>query len=230
MKPRPISFETEVNPYALGSVIANFGNTKVHITVNIEESVPRFIKQNNLKHGWLSAEYSMLPGATHERGKRDRKSVSGRTQEIQRLIARSLRSCVDLELLGERTILVDCDVLVADGGTRTTAISGAYVALKLALDKLLTQGKIEKMPLLEQIAAVSVGVAKNKEIVVDLNYEQDSSCHTDMNLVMNSQGHFIEIQGTAEGEAFSGDELQKMLEYGKSAIEIIFSQQNQVLN
>ena len=203
--PRKVSFTPNINPYAAGSVIAEFGNTKVHITVTVEESVPPWMRGQN--KGWVTGEYNMLPSATHSRNRRERSKVSGRTQEIQRLIGRSLRSIVDLEKLGERSIVVDCDVLVADGGTRTTSISGAYVALSLAIKKLMEEGKITETPIIEQLGAISVGVDTEGKVIADLNYEEDSSCETDMNIVMTREGRFIEIQGTAEGQPFSKEQL-----------------------
>ncbi|MGB0454423.1 MAG: ribonuclease PH, partial [Bacteriovoracaceae bacterium] len=203
--PREIRFTTNINPYAHGSVIAEFGNTKVHITATVEETVPSFLKGQG--QGWVTAEYSMLPGSTHTRSRRERSKVGGRTQEIQRLIGRSLRSIIDLKALGERSVVVDCDVLVADGGTRTTSISGAWLALSLAVKKLMADGLLETNPIKEQLGALSIGIDKNGNVIADLNYEEDSSCETDMNIVMTNTGKFVEIQGTAEGEPFSRDLL-----------------------
>jgi len=228
-EPRAIKFTPNINPYAAGSVIAEFGNTKVHITANVEESVPRFLKDENPPRGWVTAEYAMLPGSTHDRVKRERKGLSGRSQEIQRLIGRSLRSVVDMEALGQRTITVDCDVLVADGGTRTTSISGAYVALSLAVRDLLNKKLITKNPLKESLAAISVGINADGEALCDLNYEEDSSCHTDMNVVMTDSGRFVEIQGTAEGEPFTPEQLQSLLACAKTGIDEVIKVQNEVL-
>ena len=222
--PRAIAFEKGINPYAAGSVIACFGNTKVHITATMEDSVPRFLKGKG--SGWVTAEYSMLPGATHTRSRRERSKVGGRTQEIQRLIGRSLRSIMDLEALGERSITIDCDVLVADGGTRTTSISGAYVALKMVIDKLLADGKIEKNPIKEQLAAISIGVNTSGKVIADLNYEEDSTCETDMNIVMTKGGRYIEIQGTAEREPFTRDQLNGILDCAETALKEVFSAQD----
>lgn len=226
--PREIKFELSPNPYAAGSVIASFGNTKVHITASVEESVPRWMKGQG--RGWLSAEYSMLPGSTHSRSKRERSKVGGRTQEIQRLIGRSLRSIVDLEALGERTVMLDCDVLVADGGTRTTSISGAYVALELAIKKLMNDGLLEKSPIKDTLSAVSIGITTEGEILADLNYEEDSSCSTDMNIVMTGSGKLVEIQGTAEEEPFSFEQLGALLECAKSCLGVVAEAQSRALS
>lgn len=227
-EPRKITITPNTNPYAAGSVIAEFGNTKVHITATVEESVPGWMKGKG--SGWVTGEYSMLPSSTHTRSRRERSKVSGRTQEIQRLIGRSLRSVVNLEALGERSIVVDCDVLVADGGTRTTSISGAYVALALAVKKLMTEGQLEKTPITEQLAAISVGVDTEGKVIADLNYEEDSSCETDMNIVMTKSGKFIEIQGTAEEAPFSRDQLNALLEVAESSLKYVFNEQDRVLN
>lgn len=227
LTPREVNFEKGINPYALGSVIASFGNTKVHVTATVEEGVPRFLKGKG--EGWVTAEYSMLPGSTHSRIRRERSKVGGRTQEIQRLIGRSLRAIVDMKKLGERQIIIDCDVLVADGGTRTTSISGAYVALKMAVDKLIASGDITESPLTDQLGAISIGIDKENNVIADLNYEEDSTCNTDMNVVMTASGKFIEIQGTAEGNPFSREELNAMLECAESALEVVFEKQNKAL-
>ena len=226
-EPRKVSFTKNVNPYAAGSVIAEFGNTKVHITATVEESVPGWMR--NSEKGWVTAEYNMLPGSTHTRSRRERSKVGGRTQEIQRLIGRALRAVVDLKKLGEVSITLDCDVLVADGGTRTTSVSGAYVALELAIQKLIKEGKVKENPLKERLAALSVGISKEGKIIADLNYEEDSSCETDMNIVMTKSGKFVEIQGTAEGEAFSYEELLGLLDCSKAALTHVFEAQDKVL-
>lgn len=225
--PRAISYTLNPNPYAKGSVIAECGNTKIHITVTVEESVPPFLKGKG--EGWVTAEYSMLPSSTHSRIKRERNGASGRTQEIQRLIGRSLRSIIDLKKLGERTLQIDCDVIVADGGTRTTSISGAYVALELAVKKLLAEKLIKESPLLDQLGAISVGIKSSGKIIGDLNYEEDSSCETDMNIVMTRSGKFVEVQGTAEGAPFSDEQLQALLSCAKSCLKIVFQKQSDVL-
>lgn len=225
--PRPIKFQTNINPYSAGSVIIEYGLTKVHITVSVQESVPPFLKGRGT--GWVTAEYSMLPGSTQSRIERDRKGVSGRAQEIQRLIGRSLRAIVDLKKLGERSLIIDCDVLLADGGTRTAAITGGYVALELAVRKLMKDGVIEHNPLKGKIAAISVGINQRGKVITDLDYEEDSTCETDLNLVMTSDGRFVELQGTAEGEPFEDKYLQAILIAGKNALNKVFEVQNAIL-
>lgn len=225
--PRTVRFTPNINPYAAGSVIAEFGNTKVHITASVDESVPPWMRGKG--EGWVTGEYNMLPSATHSRNQRERSKISGRTQEIQRLIGRSLRAIVDLKKLGERTIVVDCDVLVADGGTRTTSISGAYVALELAVRKLVKEGKLSESPLNEPMAALSVGINSAGKVIADLNYEEDSSCETDMNIVMTKAGRFIEVQGTAEGSPFSRDQLNALVDCATEALKQVFAAQDQVL-
>ncbi len=225
--PRPIKFTPGINPYAAGSVMAEFGNTKVHITATVQESVPPFLKGKG--QGWVTAEYAMLPSSTHTRSDRERKGASGRTQEIQRLIGRALRSIVDLQKLGERSILIDCDVIVADGGTRTTSISGAYVALEMAVKKLMRLGLLKESPIKDGLAAISIGINKNDEVIADLNYEEDSSCGTDMNIVMTSSGKFVEVQGTAEGEPFSMEHLNALLSCAENALKVVMSEQRKAL-
>jgi ribonuclease PH len=226
-KPRKISITPDINPYAPGSAMIEFGNTKVHVTVTIEEGVPSFMKGQGT--GWLTAEYSMLPSSTHTRVKRERREVKGRTMEIQRLIGRSLRAIIDLNKIGERTVIIDCDVLVADGGTRTAAISGAYVALYLALKRLHGEGQLTQFPLTDSIGAISVGISTEDKILVDLNYEEDSTCSADFNLVMTGSGKFIEVQGTAEGVPFSLEQFESVLKAGKSALEEVTTAQKKVL-
>ncbi len=226
--PRPIKFTAGINPYAAGSVLAEFGNTKVHITAVVQESVPPFLKGKG--QGWVTAEYAMLPSSTHTRSDRERKGASGRTQEIQRLIGRSLRSIVDLKKLGERSILIDCDVIVADGGTRTTSISGAYIALEMAVKKLMNEGLVKENPIKDGLAAISIGINKNDEVIADLNYEEDSSCGTDMNIVMTSSGKFVEVQGTAEGEPFSMDHLNALLSCAQTALKVVMKEQRSLLD
>lgn len=226
--PRDISFTVGVNPYAMGSVIADFGQTKVHITASVEDEVPPWMRGQG--RGWVSGEYSMLPGATHTRGRRERTGPKGRTQEIQRLIGRALRSAVDLKKLGERTITVDCDVLVADGGTRSAALSGGHVALCLAVEKLLQQGTLKESPILHQLGALSVGINSNGKAIADLNYQEDSSCEVDMNLVMTREGKFVELQGTAEGRPFSPEQLNAMLDCFRGAIKYVYRAQDKALN
>lgn len=225
--PRPIKFTTGINPYAAGSVMAEFGNTKVHITANVQESVPPFLKGKG--QGWVTAEYAMLPSSTHTRSERERKGASGRTQEIQRLIGRSLRSIVDMQKLGERSIMIDCDVIVADGGTRTTSISGAYVALEMAVKKLMSSGLLKENPIKEQLAAISIGINKNDEVIADLNYEEDSSCEVDMNIIMTGSGKFVEVQGTAEGNPFSMEHLNALLSCAQSALKVVMKEQKATL-
>ena len=229
--PRQVTFtEYEANPYAHGSVMVHYGQTVVHVTACVEEKVPPFLRDKG--KGWVSAEYSMLPGSTHKRRARERYRVSGRSAEIQRLIGRSLRSVVDTAKLGERTILLDCDVLVADGGTRTASISGAFVALQLVVERLMAEGILRENPLTGQLAAVSVGIKRlphGRSIVADLNYEEDSLCETDMTVVMTREGKFVEIQGTAEGDTFSREELSALIECAEKALQRIFDQQDKVL-
>ncbi|MFT5451175.1 MAG: ribonuclease PH [Enterobacterales bacterium] len=222
---RPITVTRNFTCHAEGSVLIEFGNTKVLCNASVTDGVPRFLKGK--KQGWLTAEYSMLPRATHTRSDREaaRGKQGGRTLEIQRLIGRSLRAAVDLKQLGEYTIHLDCDVLQADGGTRTASISGACIALVDALTWMRANNKIKSNPLKQMIAAISVGIVK-EEAVLDLDYIEDSSCGTDMNVVMTEDGGLIEIQGTAEDGSFSTDELSQMLAYAKQGIrEIIDIQQ-----
>ena len=226
--PREIVMTSGINPYSQGSVMVQFGQTKIHITATVEESVPPFLRGKG--EGWVTAEYSMLPGSTHTRSRRERNKVSGRTMEIQRLIGRSLRSIMDLKKLGERSINIDCDVLVADGGTRTASISGGFVALKMAVQKLLNEGKIKENPISTPLAAISVGITKEGDIVADLNYEEDSSCETDMNVVMTKDGRFVEVQGTAEGEPFSEDYLHQLLSCSREALKVVFEAQEKAFS
>ena len=202
---RKLSFERGFTAHAEGSVLVGFGGTRVLCTASVEESVPSFLRGKG--QGWVTAEYGMLPRATH----------SGRTQEIQRLIGRALRAVVDLKALGERTVTIDCDVLQADGGTRTAAITGGFVALADAVDTLMKRRLLGASPLHGQVAAVSVGIYRGAA-VLDLDYAEDSNAETDMNVVMNSGGAFVEVQGTAEGHAFRRDELDKLLDLAASGI------------
>lgn len=229
---RHINFTRRFIQHAEGSVLVEFGNTKVICTVSIEERLPRFLKDNKeKKQGWLTAEYGMLPRSTHERTTREASTgrQGGRTVEIQRLIGRALRSVVDLSALGERTVTIDCDVLQADGGTRTAAITGGYVALVDAVQTLQKKGVLRKNPLHGAIAAVSVGIYRGVP-VLDLDYKEDVEAETDMNIVMNEAGAYIEIQGTAEGHAFRPDELQAMLELGKNGIMQLLEKQQVALS
>lgn len=225
---RPITLQRNFTKHAEGSVLVCFGDTKVICTASVSDSVPPFLRGQG--QGWITAEYGMLPRSTGSRMKREAASgkQGGRTVEIQRLIGRSLRAAVDLDLLGERSITIDCDVIQADGGTRTAAITGAGVALADAINGLLEQGKIEQNPMLCQIAAVSVGVYQG-EVVLDLDYPEDSAAETDMNVVMTSLGGFVEVQGTAEGAPFDAEQLQSMLAVAQQGIEQLFEKQKQSL-
>ena len=225
---RPVKFTPNFTRHAAGSVLAEFGDTRVLCTASVEAGVPRFLRGKG--SGWITAEYGMLPGATHTRSSREavRGRQSGRTLEIQRLIGRSLRAIVDLESLGEVTVTLDCDVLQADGGTRTAAISGAYVALAMAIEKRLAAGRIRKNPLHGQIAAVSVGIWQGIP-VLDLDYAEDSSAETDMNVVMKDAVAFVEVQGTAEGHAFRRAELDALLDLAAGGMHAIQAAQDQAL-
>lgn len=227
-QPRPIKITRHYTKHAEGSVLVEFGETKVLCTASIDESVPRFLKGQN--QGWVTAEYGMLPRSTHSRMQREaaKGKQSGRTMEIQRLIARSLRAMIDLTALGERSITLDCDVIQADGGTRTAAISGAAVALCDAVQYLMTQGTLKTNPIKGLVAAISVGIVAG-EAVCDLEYVEDSAAETDMNVVMTEDGRMIEVQGTAEGEPFSHDELLQLLALAKQGCEQIFAAQRDAL-
>jgi ribonuclease PH len=225
---RSISIERNYTKHAEGSVLISCGNTKVLCTASADTNVPRFLKGKG--QGWVTAEYGMLPRSTGSRMAREaaRGKQSGRTQEIQRLIGRSLRASLDLSKLGENTITLDCDVIQADGGTRTAAITGAYVAMVDAVNYLIAKGAIKESPVARQIASVSVGVYKGLP-VLDLDYPEDSKAETDMNVVMDDQGHFIELQGTAEGAPFSPDELAAMTALASTGIEQLMAFQNEAL-
>ncbi len=214
--------------HAEGSVLIEFGDTKVICTASVDDGVPGFLKGKG--RGWVTAEYGMLPRSTGSRMRRESSAgkQSGRTQEIQRLIGRSLRAVVDLEKLGERQIQIDCDVIQADGGTRTASITGAYVALADAIGLLLREGKLSENPLRDQVAAISVGLYQGVP-VLDLDYAEDSNCDTDMNVVMTGDGRFVEVQGTAEGEPFGDQELQAMLGLARSGIRELVALQRQAL-
>ncbi len=226
---RPITFETNYVKYAEGSVLVSFGNTKVICNATVEEKVASWLKGKG--KGWVTAEYALLPRSTSERNQREaaRGKQTGRTIEIQRLIGRSLRSCVDLEKLGERNIIIDCDVIQADGGTRTAAISGAFLALRLAVEKLVAKEIIKENPIIKNIAAVSVGIV-NGVTLLDLDYSEDFSADVDMNIVMTDLGEFIEIQGTGEESTFTHSELLELLEYGEKGIKEIVEIQNNAFN
>lgn len=211
-----------------GSVLIEFGNTKVICNATIEEKIPRWLKMDNsskgIHSGWIAAEYSMLPRATNTRVQREsiKGKISGRTMEIQRLIGRSLRAAIDLEKLGERTIMVDCDVIQADGGTRTASITGAYLAVELAIEKLIDENKLKEIPIKSKVAAISVGKVRN-ELVLDLNYDEDSAADVDMNIIMTDKGEFVEIQGTGEEATFTQNELLKFIELSKKAFDKLFA-------
>jgi ribonuclease PH len=227
---RPVSFELGIAPNASGSVLVAMGNTRVICGVMIEETVPRWMKEQGVTGGWLTAEYSMLPYSTNTRKPRDitKGRLDGRSMEIQRLIGRSLRAVVDLEKLGPRTMWIDCDVLQADGGTRTAAITGASLAVAVACRKLADEKKIDAPPIRKLVAAVSAGVL-NGESVLDLNYEEDKSVTVDFNLVATEDGEFVELQGSGEEATFSGDQLSEMLTLGKKGIAELIAAQRAVL-
>jgi ribonuclease PH len=209
---RPIRFQNQIAPYAAGSTLIEWGKTRVICGVTIEETVPRWMKEQNVTGGWITAEYSMLPYSTLQRKQRDinKGKIDGRSQEIQRLIGRAMRSALDLEKLGSRTIWIDCDVLQADGGTRTAAITGSFVALSLALKSLQASGKLTVNPIANAVAAVSVGIIGGQPLL-DLNYVEDVAATVDMNIVMTGKGEFIELQGTGEEATFTEGELASML-------------------
>ena len=219
---RDIKITPHFLPHADGSCLIECGNTKVICTASIDENVPPFLRGKG--QGWVTAEYGMLPASTASRMRREATAgkQSGRTQEIQRLIGRSLRAVVDMEKLGERQILIDCDVIQADGGTRTASITGAYLALELAVEKLIDQGKLKEIPIKSKVAAISVGKVHN-ELLLDLEYEEDSKADVDMNIVMNDKGEFIELQGTGEEATFTQAELLKFIELSKNAFDKLFS-------
>lgn len=225
---RAVSFERGFTKHAEGSVLVSFGDTRVLCTASVEERVPPWLRDSN--QGWVTAEYGMLPRATGSRNQREaaRGKQSGRTQEIQRLIGRSLRAAIDLEALAGFTVTIDCDVLQADGGTRTAAITGGYVALTDAVAKLVKAGKIKRSPLFGHVAAISVGIYEGLP-VLDLDYLEDSSAETDMNVVMNDAGAFIEVQGTAEGHAFRRDELDALLNLACEGVEDLIRKQREAL-
>lgn len=223
---RPLSFEMDVSEYAEGSCIISYGKTKVLCTASIEERVPKWLQGGDT--GWVTAEYSMLPRATHSRIRRDKAFSGGRSQEISRLVGRSLRACVDMTAIVEKSIVVDCDVLQADGGTRTASITGGFVALSRAFEFLKAQGAITKDPMLFQIAGLSSGFV-NGNLLVDLDYEEDSSCDSDVNFVMNNKKQLIEVQGTAEGAPFSPKDFSDLVEKTQFAAEAIFQKQREAL-
>jgi ribonuclease PH len=226
---RPISIERDYTEMAAGSVLISFGKTKVLCTASVDDDVPRWMRGSG--KGWVTAEYSMLPGSSNERIRREVKSgkPSGRTQEIQRLIGRSLRSVCDMEALGERQVIVDCDVLQADGGTRTASITGGYIALHDALSRVVAAGDIESHPLTENCAAISVGIVDGRPLL-DLPYVEDSTAEVDMNVVMTSSGRFVEVQGTAEGEPFSREHLGDLLDLADGGIHTIMTLQDEAVS
>lgn len=226
---REIKIIPDFLEHPAGSCLISFGKTKVICSANIDEKIPPFLQGSG--EGWITAEYGMLPGSTHTRSQREavRGKQSGRTVEIQRLIGRSLRAVVDRSLLGERTILIDCDVIQADGGTRTASITGSFVAMSIAIKKLLKEGRIDKNPIIENVAAVSIGKVKG-EILLDLDYSEDSNAEVDMNLVATKSDKIVEIQGTAEKFAFPREELLEMLEIAFNGIKQLIDYQNAVLS
>ena len=227
---RPISFMAGIAPHAAGSVLVAFGNTRVICSATIEESVPRWMKEQNVSGGWLTAEYSMLPYSTLERKARDASKgrLDGRSVEIQRLIGRSLRAVVDLQALGSRTLWIDCDVLQADGGTRTAAITGGCVAAVLATRRLQAEGKIQRSPIRQLVSAVSVGVYQD-EVLLDLNYEEDKDVSVDFNLVVTEAGQYVELQGSGEEAVFSPEQLERILALGRSGASDLVAAQRRAL-
>ena len=224
---REIEIIPDFNRYSEGSVLIKMGNTQVICTATVDASIPKWLQGTGT--GWLTAEYGMLPRSTHQRMKREKTFSGGRTQEISRLIGRSLRAALDMKKLGERQIFIDCDVIQADGGTRTAAITGAYVALSLAVKYLLDQGTLKESPIIHQISAISVGLKEN-QAYLDLNYDEDSNIETDMNFVLTESGDYIEIQGTAEGTPFNTAALNQMMEFAQLGCKDLFVHQKNALN
>ncbi|MEK7781231.1 MAG: ribonuclease PH [Verrucomicrobiota bacterium] len=227
---RPIRFQNHIAPYATGSTLIEWGNTRVICGVTIEENVPRWMKDQKVTGGWITAEYSMLPYSTLQRKQRDitKGKLDGRSSEIQRLIGRAMRATLDLEKLGSRTICVDCDVLQADGGTRTAAITGAYVALVIAIRRLLAAKTITENPILHAVSAVSIGIV-NGTALLDLCYTEDVGATVDFNMVMNSAGEFIELQGTGEEATFSETQLAELIKLGKAGVRQLLEAQEKAL-
>lgn len=227
---RPVSFVPDIAPNSTGSVLVGFGNTRVICSAMVDDVVPRWMKEQGVSGGWLTAEYSMLPYSTLDRKARDSSKgrVDGRSVEIQRLIGRSLRAVVDLEALGSRTLWVDCDVLQADGGTRTAAITGGCVAAYMACRRLVEMGKLKRLPIRQLVAAVSVGICGG-EPVLDLNYVEDKEASVDMNLVMTEGGQYVEVQGSGEEAVFSPEELDRMLALGREGVSQLIAAQRQAL-
>ncbi|HWX19601.1 MAG TPA: ribonuclease PH [Candidatus Binatia bacterium] len=228
---RPVRFQNHIAPHATGSTLIEWGQTRVICGVTVEDAVPRWMKEQSVTGGWITAEYSMLPYSTLQRKQRDinKGKIDGRSQEIQRLIGRAMRAALDLEKLGTRTIWVDCDVLQADGGTRTAAITGAYVALSLAIKRMMAEGKLLESPLSHAVAAVSVGIVE-RQALLDLCYTEDAAAAVDLNLVMNAAGEFIELQGTGEEATFSESQLGAMLVLGKAGIRELLAAQQAALH
>lgn len=227
---RPVSFVPNVAPHATGSVLVSFGNTRVICAATAEEDVPRWMKFQKVEGGWVSAEYSMLPYSTHERKQRDinRGKLDGRSSEIQRLIGRSLRAVVDLKKLGKRTLWIDCDVLQADGGTRTAAITGGCVATAIALNRLMAEGKLSDFPLRKLVAAVSAGIYQG-EPILDLNYPEDRDATVDFNVVMTEDGQFVELQGSGEEDVFSSEQMTAMLDLSRTGITKLVAMQKEAI-
>ena len=221
---RKIAFTKDFTKNALGSVLVEFGDTKVITTASVEEGKPKWMEKDDPR-GWLTAEYSLLPSSTNVRCQRERTKISGRTQEIQRLIGRSLRACVDLEKMPDITITIDADVIQADGGTRTASICGGFLALKIAVEKLLKEGKLKENPIIEPVAAISAGIVDN-EIRLDLNYEEDSHARVDSNVVLTTSGKIIEFQTTAEGEPYDYNQMLEIFAVAKNGIEKIIEMYN----
>ncbi|MGG0942731.1 ribonuclease PH [Bacillus subtilis] len=226
---RPITFDLDFISHPEGSVLITAGNTKVICNASVEDRVPPFLRGGG--KGWITAEYSMLPRATNQRTIREssKGKISGRTMEIQRLIGRALRAVVDLEKLGERTIWIDCDVIQADGGTRTASITGAFLAMAIAIGKLIKAGTIKTNPITDFLAAISVGIDKEQGILLDLNYEEDSSAEVDMNVIMTGSGRFVELQGTGEEATFSREDLNGLLGLAEKGIQELIDKQKEVL-
>ncbi|MBK8478926.1 MAG: ribonuclease PH [Opitutaceae bacterium] len=227
---RPLTFQPDIAPNAHGSVLVSFGNTRVICAAMIEPKVPAWMRQQGVPGGWLSAEYSMLPYSTLDRKPRDiaKGKLDGRTVEIQRLIGRSLRAVIDLKKLPDKTLWVDCDVLQADGGTRTASITGAYLAARLAIEKMITEKKIAENPFTDSVAAVSVGIFDNKEIL-DLAYLEDKDAEVDFNIVMTGRGNFVEVQGTGEEATFTQEQLSSLLELAKVGMKEVAAKQTEFL-
>lgn len=226
---RPVTLSTGFIRYPEGSVLIEFGNTRVLCNATVETQLPHWLRRSPDPHGWVTAEYALLPRATQLRTSRETRGLRGRTQEIKRLIARSLRAAVDLDSLGERQIIVDCDVLQADGGTRTAAITGGYVALAIALQRLISEGVVPPRVLKQPIAAISVGIVRGIPLL-DLCYEEDSRAQVDLNVIMTGQGNYVEVQGTAEGDPFRRAELDDMLDLAHSGLAELFQLQQDSLD